>query len=183
MSLKTLNSKKWTAATFAGTITTLVLFVLNALGITAIPQETIYPMILMVVSMFVTGAANKHSKRKAETEQKKIIIHDDVKSFSGDGWFSVAEFKKSATHGNVIEHGTKLLTISSDKVRSYLTVILRDANQNVLMIDQGSAGKPCRLKLADRTGKDLPKGNYSLVVQGDYGSSDAVRVTDQFSIN
>jgi len=169
---------KWSTSTYIQTIVTFAMFVLHALGITVIPETMIYAIMTFVGAQFITGGIVKVKKQ----QQQPIITHRDIESFSGDGWFNVAEFKKSATHGNIIEHGTQYLTISSDKVRSYLTVQLRDANNKVLVIDQGSAGIPCRLKLADKKGKDLPAGNYTLIVKGDYGSSDGVSTTDRFSI-
>jgi len=167
-------TSKWSTSTFIQTIVTFILFILNAFEITQIPETLLYSIIAFVAAQFTIGGVVKIKKQPK--------THRDIKSFDGDGWYDVSEFKKSATHGNIVEHGTRYLTISTDKVRSYITVQLRNANNKILIIGQGSAGNPCRLKLVNTKGNNLPTGEYTLFVKGDYGSSDGVSVTDRFSI-
>lgn len=171
------GSKSW-KLTIVMILVPVIMAALQALGIQGISIELIQSFVFLALGISTAGVVNAAHKRKT----KKIPTHREIESFSGDSWYDVPEFKKSSTHGNVVEQGTQYLTVSSSKVRTYITVQLRDVNNNVLMIDQGSAGQSCRLRLADKLGKDLPNGNYTLIVRGDYGSSDAVGVTDRFSI-
>lgn len=174
-------SKSW-KVTLATIIIAIVMTILPSFGIDSISEQQIEQLIFLALGISAVGAGNKVAKKiiKKKTEEEKT--HREI-NYNGDGWFTVAEFKKSATHGNVVERGTQYLTISSDKVRSYMTVILRDAQNNLLVVDQKSAGTiPARIRLADKSGADLSPGNYSLQVNGDYGSSDSVGVIDRFSI-
>lgn len=91
--------------------------------------------------------------------------------------------------GNALAADQNYLWIKLSGVRSYVSVMLRDSSGNVLQIDQSHAldednnVETCRLEMFDRTGKRLPKGKYSLQIQGDRGTGDSQGIkSDEFTI-
>lgn len=166
--------KSWTI-TLATIIIAISSILLPSFGITTITESQITNLVFMALGISSIGAGNKAIKRIAEQKKTKSNSH---------GWYNV-DFIKTQK-GNGINHNTSFLTITSDKVKSYFTVVLRDANLKVLQIGQGNKTKPVILnlitKVTDGVYSPYPIGKYTLQVTGDYGSSDSVSITDEFEI-
>ncbi len=166
---------KWSATTFAGVIVTMITVILQALGVTEFSNEGITTLVMFVLTLAGIGGGVKLGKKAIEKNSYR-----EIESYSEDGWYST-NLKKSALKGAILEHGENLI-ISTDKVRSYVTAKLQDADGRILQVGQSTAGKPIVLLMKDSKGNLLPEAKYTLTVTGDYGSSDSVSVTDNFEI-
>jgi len=172
--------KSW-AVTLSSIIIAITMIILPSFGIENITESQVSNLIYMALGISTVGAGNKVAKRIV---QKKTIseIKETTNSYSHK-WYNV-DFIKTQK-GNGITYGTQFLTISSNKVRSYFTVVLRDSNNTVIDANQGNKISPVLLNLHTKLdGKYIPfaRGKYTLKVTGDYGSSDSVSVTDEFEI-
>ena len=106
--------------------------------------------------------------------------------FKGDAWYQNNFFKTRS--GNALNSKYPFLWIYIKDVRSYVTAVLRDNNGKVIQIEQtGSVQNPwkdvVKLELIRMVnGKVVPykTGIYTVTVQGDRGSGDAQRITDEF---
>jgi len=103
-------------------------------------------------------------------------------------WYQT-NFRQDKEKGNVIDYGEKYLWVKISGVKSYVTVILRNAKREPIQIDmsheldEDNDVETTRLEMFAKDGKPLPRGKYFLQTQGDRGSSDAVGIkTDEFMI-
>ena len=167
---------KWSTATFAGVIVTLITVILQAFGVTELSSEAITTLVMFVLGLAGIGGSVKVGKKVAEKKSYR-----EIEGYSRDGWFST-NLTKSALKGAILEHGTDKLIISTDKVRSFFTAKLQDADGKMIQIGHSTAGKPIVLLMKNSKGNLLPEGKYTLTVTGDYGSSDSISVTDNFEI-
>lgn len=167
---------KWSYVTFAGAVATIIVTVLGVLGIHAISYEHLNNLIILILTMSGIGAGVKVAKPIIE---KKTKTWRDIE-YAGGKWFTVSGIFKSHD-GNSAESGTTL-TIQSQYVQSYFTVVLKDSSGKVLSIGQGDKSTPVDIKLLDKESKPLPKGDYDLIVTGDYGTSDSISITDTITL-
>ena len=115
--------------------------------------------------------------------------------FKGDAWYQNNFFKTK--RGNALNQQYPILWAKVKDVRSYVTGVLRDSRGNVIQVEQtGYRGNPWKNVVKfelykmeyshDKTGKVIGKvvpfetGTYTVTIQGDRGSGDAQRITDEF---
>ena len=102
-------------------------------------------------------------------------------------WYQTNFVKEQ--NGNALAADQNYLWVKVSGVRNYLTVLLKDSSGNLIQVDQSHALdednniETSRLEMFDRSGKRLPKGNYTLQIQGDRGSGDSQGIkSDQFTL-
>jgi|APSaa5957512535_1039671.scaffolds.fasta_scaffold05906_3 hypothetical protein len=153
-------------------------------------QQTL--LIMSLVGFTVPGAAlgqKMFTKVKQKVQQKpreelqRLIPTKKGRFLSvpklspTDSWYQ-NNFKKSQ-NGNSIPYGQLYLWIKVKDVRSYVTVILKDANGIALQIDQSheydedNNVETTRLELIKPDGTPFPKGIYHLQTRGDRGTGDS----------
>ena len=98
-------------------------------------------------------------------------------------------FVKDEIKGNIIPITQNYLWIKRPGTRSYIAVILRDSNENVIQIDQSheldedNNVETTRLELFAKDGKHLAPGKYSIQHKADAGTSYSTGVKrDEFEI-
>ena len=83
-------------------------------------------------------------------------------------------FKNDSSLGNVLDYGQSYLYLRLKGARSYVTAQLKDHAGKLLQIEQAKPGNcTCRLEMFDSVGNPLPRGKYSVTVQGDAGTGDS----------
>ena len=83
-------------------------------------------------------------------------------------------FKNDSSLGNVLDYGQSYLYLRLKGARSYVTAQLKDHAGKLLQIEQALPGNcTCRLEMFDNVGNPLPRGKYSVTVQGDAGMGDS----------
>lgn len=122
---------------------------------------------------------------------KSISIQHNTKSkvdvTQNKSWYYV-DFQKEKLGGNsfVISENNDTLRVGSSLVESYVTAkiskIFEDGSERVLQVGQGTNIDSIFLKLRYTDGTLYRKGQYKLMVKGDYGTSDSVGVVDIFQI-
>ena len=118
---------------------------------------------------------------KSESEDEPILSQQDGPPIGGD---YLTNFRKDKTLGNVLDVGTDM-HVQRPGARSYTTMILRDADQNILNIAQSVPEYPDKtfIKMVDKDGKPFPPGKYFLQVRADLGFGDARGIrSDEFYI-
>ena len=112
------------------------------------------------------------------SETPVIISTADV-TFKPAGARYQTNFESDPTLGNVLTYGTRYLYGRINGARSYTSMILRDADKNVLDITQSNVDvQTCRIRMAAKDGTPLPRGTYAIEMRADAGSGDSVGIKD-----
>lgn len=126
----------------------------------------------------------KESKIKNSGANEKIPLLSPV-----GAWYQTNLVKNTKKGKKVHPFGHVYLWIKMTGVKSYLNVILRAPDGSPIQIrqshelDEDHNVETTRLKMYSRNGTPMPKGTYTLQVQGDRGTSDGTGVQeDQFII-
>lgn len=97
-------------------------------------------------------------------------------------------FREDKDHGNYLPYGEKDLYVRYSGARTYVGVVVKAKNGNVIDVGQGhpsdedSNVETVRLHLTDRSGSAIPRGSYILEVSGDRGSSYETSIKDEFEV-
>ncbi len=175
-------TKSWslTLATITITIATILL---PSFGITTITETQITNLIYMALGLSGIGAGNATMKRitKDKSKQNTNSIHQEKLSDNGN-WY-LSNMTKGNT-GNVFTYGEPYLYVKIKDTRSYTTAQLWKGN-NLIQIEQSKAGEPVRLEMFTKkndTVLPMARGEYTLKVTGDKGTSDSTGINDKFQI-
>ena len=88
-------------------------------------------------------------------------------------------FESDPNKGNVIQYGTGYVYARMKGARSYTSMVLRDADKNIIDVTQSNVDvETCRIRLANKDGTPLQRGIYSIQVRADAGTGDSSGVTD-----
>lgn len=208
--MTTTNSWKLTAVSFiVAIVLPLVSGPLAEHGI-VLTEAQIQNYMYVFFGISGIGAASSAAKRIEKRKQKvadtasttvtatvaqavapPIVPGPHIPQFTSKHSWYESNFKEDEKRGNVIEYGEPYLWFRVKGVRTYFIAKLKEQNGTLIQIDQsGYAGNPwsdtIRLEMfRNRNGEmePLPRGKYSIEIQGDKGTSDAIGAnSDKFEI-
>lgn len=192
MSIKTSKSWKLTIAAIAIPI---IMVLLTTAGITDISESQIESFIYLALGISAIGAGNKVGRTlvtekltpSIKSPNVRIIEKIIIPKLGPKGSKFQTNFVQSNI-GNALPFG-KNLWVQIQGVKSYVSAILKDAQGNVIQIDQShqldedNNIETTRLEMFGKDGNSLPRGKYSITFIGDSGSSDSIgQSDDEFSI-
>lgn len=165
---------------------------LAELGILITEQELTH-FLYLLFGVSGIGATTSILKRHESRKEKQVTQTAQTNGLAFTppilrGTWYKNNFLKHEIKGNTIPYGTAYLWAQIVGAKRYVTGVLRDANGTVLQIEQGGhKGNPLidtvRLELFDKAGNPLPRGKYSLQIQGDRATSDSTGIReDAFEI-
>ena len=104
---------------------------------------------------------------------------NEIPKLSPEGSEYQTNFIRDSQKGNVIRYGEKYLYVRMATAKSYITIQLKNSTGNLLQIDQSREHEnTVRIELYDKDHKLFPQGKYSIHVQSDSGTSEAVGIQD-----
>ena len=174
-------SKSW-KITLSTIIIAIIMTILPSFGIENISESQISNLIFLALGVSGIGAGNKaikHIAKKTTTPPHQEKLTPQLKGT----WYKT-NMTSNKEQGNVIAYGTPYLYAQITNTKSYTTAKL-SRNGTLIQIDQSAVNEPIRLELVERNNghvTPMPRGEYTLQITGDRGTSDSTGVTDKFSI-
>lgn len=171
-------SKSWTVV-LATLIPTLLSLIAGVFGVD-IPDGTSESLIAITGIVIAAGTVNAVSKRKA-----KSALPDDKHEakFTHIGRYYQTNLKGGEA-GNMFKYGDPYLYVKMLATKSYTTVKLMKGDK-LIQVEQSGAGETARLEMYEKLNgvvQPMAKGEYSITVTGDRGTSDSTGITDKFQI-
>ena len=197
--IRTYNGKSLPKILDAALITVGSSFVASYTILSQIDSTDQYLQVLTIISLvggtipagILSQKIFTKTKQKVQSKTSEDVLQNTISKapelFPKESWYQT-NLKKS-DHGKYLQYGQVHLWIRVKDVRSYVTVILKDANGIALQIDQShhldedNNIETTRLELLKADGTPFPKGIYHITIRGDRGTGDSAGIAhDTFEI-
>ena len=139
------------------------------------------------------GALSQKAIQKAKSKNKKPVITNTISKhtipqLSPNGSWYQNNFTKTQK-GNSLQYGQIYLWVRIKDVRSYVSIMLKNADGMALQVEQSHKYdednniETVRLELLKPDGMPFPKGVYHVMIRGDRGTGDSQGIAnDTFEI-